>query len=1053
MKFPRFDTNLKTPLSLSGLTGEKHSSVARQGSAVLYAVIRRRIIFHPAISLSRTQIRLSLVLLVLAFTVYTSGFPIHAYGQQDRGSVAGTVSDSSKATLQGALVQLVSVVQVHPDGSGSGGFSPSGTAAIQSTRTDQSGNFTFSGLLPGHFLLKVSYIGFITYTTQLDVAAGTTTSISAILKLSHANETVTVRPEREVGEAEALNEQRTALNIIQVLPSEVINSLPNVNIADAAGRMPSVSVERDEGEAKYIQIRGTEPRLNNVTIDGVQLPSPEAVRNVKLDTIPADLVESIQINKTLTADMDGDGIGGSVNLVTRQATDEPYFAIQGLEGTTPINGGRGSHEIFSTYGRRLLADNKLGILLTGSYDWQGRGINDIEPAQNVNNIVTVNPDGSTTQTGQTVNAPNSMDIRNYFYDRSRFGLGGTLDYRINKHTSAYLKGLYSYFNDYGEDSILTLSVGNFTSPSTTDASGNTTYSDVYRRPTQGIWNLTSGLQHDFGTSNLNMTVALGEASMTGGYDFFGFNGPVPGTDTNGNTLQNGVGYTYSNRDIFLPRLNPVTTPGNVSIYDPTQYTLSSLSLGDTHTFQRNVEGQADYSRKYTHNGLFGTWQAGFRIRDVVKSQLYNQTSASGPTPLLSQFLTDRGNGDRYYFGQYQPGPNVKATGILAYYSANIGQFSIDPQTDNNLQNDFAVNERVYAGYLMNTLTVNRFRIYTGVRSEGTNDAVRGYQVNAANNTVPAGFTNSYTFVMPSVAVQYNAGDYTDYRFAYSIGISRPNYSDLAPYLTYTPGTSNTAVNPALSAGNPYLKPTWAHNLDLLGEHYFKNVGVIQGGTFYKMLYDYIATSAKQVTYQAPGTGAPAQYFESAPLNVGAAHLIGVEASWEQHLSSLPGALAGTGFRANYSYVASVAGIPGRSDHPTLQRTAPNNYNFDITYDKYNLSARMGITHNDAYLWSYAYQDGTPILGTPSDPTSGGVKGPLSDTYIYPHTQVDAQVSYLIPHGRGLSVIAQFLNLNNEVFGFYNGSEQYPIQREYYWPTYSFGLRWTQHAEQGSIFHQ
>jgi hypothetical protein len=164
-------------------------------------------------------------------------------------------------------------------------------------------------------------------------------------------------------------------------------------------------------------------------------------------------------------------------------------------------------------------------------------------------------------------------------------------------------------------------------------------------------------------------------------------------------------------------------------------------------------------------------------------------------------------------------------------------------------------------------------------------------------------------------------------------------------------------------------------------------------------------------------------------------------------------LAGAGFRANYSYVASVVGLPGRSDHPSLQRTAPNNYNFDVTYDKYNISARMGITHNDAYLWSYAYQDGTPILGTPSNPTPGGLKGPQSDTYIYPHTQVDAQVSYLVPKGSGVSVVAQFLNLNNEVFGFYNGSQQYPIQREYYWPTYTFGLRWTQRAESGSVFHQ
>ena len=136
----------------------------------------------------------------------------------------------------------------------------------------------------------------------------------------------------------------------------------------------------------------------------------------------------------------------------------------------------------------------------------------------------------------------------------------------------------------------------------------------------------------------------------------------------------------------------------------------------------------------------------------------------------------------------------------------------------------------------------------------------------------------------------------------------------------------------------------------------------------------------------------------------------------------------------------------------MQRDPPNNWNVDLTYDKYNISARMGLTHNDANIAAYQYQDGSPIDGSPTTPTAGGPKGPLGDNYFYPHTQVDAQASYLIPRGRGVSVIAQFLDLNNEVFGFYNGSERYPVQREYYTPTYTFGLRWTSAGEHGKVFH-
>ena len=119
-----------------------------------------------------------------------------------------------------------------------------------------------------------------------------------------------------------------------------INSLPNTNIADAVGRLPSVSLERDEGEGKYVQIRGTDPRLTNVTINGVNLPSPEGVvRNIKLDAVPASLVERIEVFKTLSANMDADGIGGTVNLVTRTPGEKPTYEIGGTFGHNPIQNG------------------------------------------------------------------------------------------------------------------------------------------------------------------------------------------------------------------------------------------------------------------------------------------------------------------------------------------------------------------------------------------------------------------------------------------------------------------------------------------------------------------------------------------------------------------------------------------------------------------------------------------------------------------------------------------------------------------------------------------
>jgi hypothetical protein len=195
-----------------------------------------------------------------------------AAAQTGGSGIVGHVSDSAGAVVQHARVEL----------------QPGGIAVA----TDDTGDFTISDLVPGDYTLSISYVGFSVFSSRIKVATGEPVRVNAVLQLGTQNESVTVHSDREGGELEALDIERTADNIVQVLPSDVITSLPNTNIADALGRLPSVSLERDEGEGKYVQIRGTEPRLSNVTVNGIHLPSPEGVRNVKLDAIPADLVES-----------------------------------------------------------------------------------------------------------------------------------------------------------------------------------------------------------------------------------------------------------------------------------------------------------------------------------------------------------------------------------------------------------------------------------------------------------------------------------------------------------------------------------------------------------------------------------------------------------------------------------------------------------------------------------------------------------------------------------------------------------------------------------------
>src|SRR5229473_6960953 len=216
-----------------------------------------------------------------------------ARAQEAKGTIAGTVKDSANGVLVGALVEL----------------QPSGKRGV----SDDQGQFRIPEVATGEYTLTASYVGFSPFSTTVKVDAGQVATADVAMKVASENDQVIVTAERLQGETEAINIERTADDIVQVLPLKVITSLPNTNIADAVGRLPSVTLERDEGEGKYISIRGTEPRLSNVTINGVHVPSPEGtVRQIKLDAVPANLVERIEVFKTLSADQDADGIGGTV---------------------------------------------------------------------------------------------------------------------------------------------------------------------------------------------------------------------------------------------------------------------------------------------------------------------------------------------------------------------------------------------------------------------------------------------------------------------------------------------------------------------------------------------------------------------------------------------------------------------------------------------------------------------------------------------------------------------------------------------------------------------
>jgi TonB-dependent receptor len=922
------------------------------------------------------------------------------HAQANRCAVAGRVVDSSGAVLQGAQIEL----------------KPKGLTFASDTH----GEFRIPDLASGNYKVTVSYLGFNPVETDVDCKAGETARVDAKMQVVSTKEEIIVTAERPHGEAEAVNRTIAADNILQVLPSQVIMSLPNANVADALGRLPSVTLERAEGEGEYVQVRGTEPRLTNVTIDGVSTPSPEPqVRQVRLDVIPADLVESVEVNKTLAPNMDGDGIGGSVNLKTKTAGELPTLNLFGIGGYNPIMGGRGNDQFGGTVGHRLGKQKKLGILFGGTYDYNGRGIDNFQPA--------IDP-------ASTYSNPiyDNNTIREYRYSRNRWGFAGTLDYKIDDFSNIYFKGLYSNLQDYGDkwyyEPQASGSPKFYTSSKRPDASISS-YSLGGRKAVTStsalVWEISAARSYELDSAgNPKADFAWIGSKLTCGYN------PAAQTNPLVPTFGNGCDAAGS----------PLQVASNWGFKDITTSTGMSAQL--------NLVASASYSTNYRLGSHYGIFEFGGKIRNGHKYQDATENVYDGWTPsnypmtqFLGNFSSSNYMGNDYFGGHY--GPVSDFNKLQSFTLANLGSYLDGYKTAaNSYPNQFDIVERISAGYLMNTMDFGKWHIVAGVRFEGTQMNTLGYNVtlygagstNCPTSTgcgVPVPVTNNpaYLDILPSLSARYPLSADSGLRLVYARGLSRPDSYQLVPYVT-----EDDSTNPAtIAKGNPALKPAHANNYDALYEYHLKPIGLIQAGFFYKQLQDTMISTS----YTA-NSGLYAGDLISQWINAGNAHLYGFEISYQQRLSILPRGLGGMGVFANYTWTASgINSIPGRTDSPALQRQAPNSWNLAPTYDRGRVSARIGLNYCGASIYQYEYQ-------TSSDVSGLGPKGPTGDVYTLPHLQLDAQASVRLSHG--LTAMVYGLNLTNEVFGYYTGSQIFINQREWYQPTYAAGLRYSLNRE-------
>jgi TonB-dependent receptor len=879
---------------------------------------------------------------------------------------------------------------------------PGNTKAV----TDREGFFTAHKLRPGTYTVEVNYEGLERSLQTAKVELGGAAALTFKLQ-EMAGMVVEVSDSRVTGEVEALNKEKTAMDIVTILPAEVIKSLPNANVADAIGRLPSVSLERDEGEGKYIQVRGLESRYTSVSINGVRVPSAEAgVRQIKLDGFPSDLLGTIELHKTVSADLEGDAIGGAVNLLTKNAPDGGMSSIGYEGGYNSQSGGRYNTQMEGTFAQRYQG-NALGVVFGATYDRNGRSINDVEPT----------PAFVDVPGGRAI-VFNAMDQRDYRYDRKRYGAAGGLDYRLDDNSSIYLKGFYSKFKNFGDRWVTSIDVSgaNFLTPTTTDANGGYSGGVTNRRPIEETYSFTAGGKHDLGSAILDYSLSYSHASQDH-VNALGakYDGP-----------QN-VAFNVDSSNGNYPKFTPI---GAVNFQDPSQWSVTKFSITN--------EASGTRSTSFEINSLFpyegGLLKVGLKYRDEDKNSLSNDHSykaaKGGPAFTLNQGLASFSDSS-FYGGHYQMGPFGSLYAIQNFFNANPSAFNGNPGDDHlgNDPNDWDAKEKVTAVYVKNTSQLASSQLEYGVRFERTSTSFTANKVTTDVNgdyfsTQPVAGSKDYSNVLPSASWRYEFDKDNILRAIVGLAIARPNYGQLVPSLT---ATDITIPNKQVVAGNPDLKPTKGINYDVIFERYLPSVGVFSAGVFYKDLKDPIYDGSESLVVGGIYNG----YKLTQPINGPKADLYGFEVAWKQHLGFLPGVWAGLGIDTNYTHTTSKATFDpttGRSGTATLQRTAPNLANFGITYDWAGFSFRIAASYNSSMIFNYAYKDGA----------EGGLNGPNGDVYIYAHTQVDAQASYTFKNG--LKVILSGLNLNNEVFGFYAGSPQWNIQREFYDRTFTVGLK-------------
>lgn len=838
----------------------------------------------------------------------------------------------------------------------------------------------------------------ISIAAALALAGTVPAAVAQALQADTSDELVTldevvVRSQYE-SQMRAIDLKRNADAIQDSVSSDSMGQYPDKNVGESLQRLPGMSVTRDQGEGRYVVVRGLDAALNSVTVDGIAIGTPEdSSRAAPLDVIPSDSTERLTVVKAPTPDMPGDSVGGAIRIESASGFDRKGRDLRGkMEASHQDLSGKTSPKASLNYSDRFL-DDRFAIALGASYQDRSYQSDNIEVEYEEDDAL---PGGM---------LPIEVQQRKYHVNRKRTGINLNLDWRRDADNRYYLRTLYTDFTDaetrqrsivpIGEGDIENVSGNQYTVEGIDP--GDFSRRIRWRTKDEDTFTFSAGGENRFGRSRIDY-----RAGYTRSRENVADEVEMRFSQLDGDDVSMSV--DVSGR---IPAYTIVDSPAG-SWLDNGNYEFNRLVVAPKWVNDDEYSGAFNYTLEDGNltwkTGVLGRW----RDRDVdVDEREYRR----GPDPDLSSWTT---SSPSYRHGNMGDGISSRdMRDWLAQHRSEYTERSQDVAENDEISliEDYVASEDVLAGYLMTTADVGQLRMTFGTRIEHTRFSATGNSVEIDEDGDVAFATRSatsrYTNVLPGFHLRYDASDDWVLRGAYTHTIGRPSFGDISP---------RAKVNREdleVELGNPQLDPYESRNIDLSVERYIGRSGILSVGLFHKDIQGYIAEVLTREHADYAG------YEVTLPVNGDDARVFGAEFNWQQHFrNGLILGLSATWLDTRFTLPEDAADRAG--ERFTLPLSSEQLYSAHIGYERGGLSTRIAAVYRSKYLDSI------------------GGDGPSYDIWVAPNTQLDFSLDYRV--NRWYSLYLEAANLLDEPLELYQGARGNTLQNEQYGRTYAAGFK-------------